>query len=240
MSVICVDISHYQKGFNFAKFKASGGLGVILKATEGATIRDSSYPTFRPQALAQGLKVATYHFFRSSDPIAQANFYLSTAVPENGERVVCDWEDNACTPQMVIGFFKAIRARRPDLQLTVYSGHVAKEMLGSERNDWLADNTSLWLCQYTTGKISWPTATWPQWSLWQYSDQLAAPGFNGPVDRNRFNGADSQFLKWMGPAGAAPPEPEPPIAESPLVNVTLAADRPVTITVFAGNNVTLA
>lgn len=246
MSVICVDISHYQKGFDFSKFKASGGLGVILKATEGVTIRDSSYATFRPQALAQGLKVATYHFFRSSDPIAQANFYISTAIPENGERVVCDWEDDACTPQMVVAFLKAIHSRRPDLQLTVYSGHVAKEMLGSKRNDWLADNTSLWLCQYTTGTITWPTATWPQWSLWQYTDQVPAGGpisaFNGAVDLNRFNGPDSNFLKWMGPVGALPPEPEPepPIAGGSNVTVTLASDQPVTIKVVAGENVTLA
>ena len=31
-AVICVDLSHYQRGFNFQEFKDGGGLGVILKA----------------------------------------------------------------------------------------------------------------------------------------------------------------------------------------------------------------
>lgn len=225
MTVICVDISKYQAGFDFAKFKASGGLGVIMKATEGASVKDGSYTTFRPQAKAAGLAVATYHFFRSSDPAAQANYYLSFAVPDQGERVVCDWEDDKCSPNMVVAFLKAIQSRRPDLQLTVYSGHVAKDKLGSKRNDWLADNTSLWLCQYTTGAISWPTATWPQWSLWQYTDETPAPGFDDPVDQNQFNGPDSQFLKWMGPASAPEPAPE----EVATVEITTTGDVKVIV-----------
>lgn len=240
MTVICVDISKYQKGFDFAKFKAAGGLGVIMKATESTSVQDSSYKTFRPQALAQGLKVATYHFFRSTDPNAQADYYLGFAAPDEGERVVCDWEDDKCSPDSVVSFLKAIQAQRPDLQLTVYSGHIAKEKLGSARNAWLADNTSLWLCQYTTGKISWPTATWPQWSLWQYTDQTPAPGFNGPVDQNRFNGPDENFLAWMGPAGEAPPAPSPPVASVPNVAITLSSDQPVNLVVTAGVNITIA
>jgi hypothetical protein len=70
----------------------------------------SSYPTFRPQALAQGLKVATYHFFRSSSPADQARFYLAYAKPEEGERVVCDWEDDECSPDMVVTFLKTIQS----------------------------------------------------------------------------------------------------------------------------------
>ncbi|HEX5211624.1 MAG TPA: glycoside hydrolase family 25 protein [Pseudolabrys sp.] len=237
MTIICVDISKYQKGFNFATFKQSGGLGVIMKATESTSIKDSSYPTFRPQALAQGLKVATYHFFRSSDPAGQANYYLAYAKPDLGERVVCDWEDDKCSPDMVVTFLKTIQQARPDLQLTVYSGHIAKEKLGSSKNQWLADNTSLWVCQYTSASSpSWPTATWAQWSLWQYTDQTPAPGFSGPVDQNRFNGPDANFLAWMGPASAPAPSPEPPIEGRPII--TISSDAPVQIRL--GANVTVA
>jgi len=45
-SVICVDLSNYQAGFNLQTFKDGGGLGVILKATEDTSIKDHSYPIF--------------------------------------------------------------------------------------------------------------------------------------------------------------------------------------------------
>ena len=48
-AVICVDLSHYQRGFNFQEFKDGGGLGVILKASEGS-FRDPDYSTFWDQA----------------------------------------------------------------------------------------------------------------------------------------------------------------------------------------------
>lgn len=232
MTVICVDLSSYQKGFNFQTFKSSGGLGVILKATEGTSIKDSSYSAFRSGAIVAGLKVASYHFFHPAEPHAQAAFYLSVAKPVAGERVVCDWEISGCDPDLVVEFFKAIRQMRPDLQLTVYSGNVAKEQLGSTRNAWLAENTSLWVAQYSKPPPSWPTATWPQWSLWQYSGSGQAPGFSGQCDLNEFNGTSEQFLEWMGPAATI----SPPAAQLPVV--TISADRPVRITL--GANVTLS
>ena len=74
---------------------------------------------------------------------------------------------------------------RPDLQVTIYSGHLIKEQLGSTKNDYLAENTSLWIAQYTTAAApSWPTATWPLWSLWQYTDKATVDGITKPVDGN--------------------------------------------------------
>ena len=57
-SVICVDSGHYQAGFNFDQFKAGGGLGVILKASE-ALFRDPSYSSFWDQAMDAKLAVAS-------------------------------------------------------------------------------------------------------------------------------------------------------------------------------------
>ncbi len=236
---ICIDISKWQKGMALSRFKAAGGLGVIAKASEGTTIQDSAYAEFRLQAMAVGLKFASYHFFRPGNIATQADWYLKCASPAEGERVICDWEDNGNSPDDVVNFFKRIQSQRPDLQLTVYSGHVAKEKI-SGRNAWLADNTSLWVAQYSS-KVSWPSATWPQWSLWQYSDSLSYPWYSaGPVDSNRFNGPDENFLKWIGPASDEPaPSPIPDEAVA-VIEVHLTADRPVVIAVRAGKNVTLA
>lgn len=240
MAVICVDLSKYQAGFNFGAYKAGGGLGVILKASEGTTVKDSSYTTFRPQAEAAGLAIATYHFFQTSDATSQADWYLQCASPDQGERMVCDFEKDGTTIANMITFLKRIQAQRPDLQLTVYSGHLIKDQLGSSTNDWLAKNTSLWIAQYTSAAApSWPKQVWPQWSLWQYSDQNSVPGFSGAVDTNRFNGPDANFLAWMGPAGVAPSPPQPEPGTQPTVAITLSSDRPVNLVVTAGENVTI-
>lgn len=199
MSVICIDISHYQKGINLSSFHAGGGLGVILKASEGTTIKDDCYSEFRQQAFDAGLALASYHFFRPSDPVEQARWYLGCAEPVDGERVVCDFEDDKTTVDDMVAFLMEIQRINPSLQLTVYSGHLIKERLGNNHHQWLAANTSLWLAQYTTGAVSWPQGTWKQWSLHQYTDTGSVPGYSGNIDCDRFNGSDKNFLKWMGP-----------------------------------------
>jgi lysozyme len=196
--VICVDLSSYQKGFNFEDFKAGGGLGVILKASEGS-FRDPDYSTFWDQAIDAGLAVGSYHFLRPGDMNDQASFLLNVVKPRQGERVVADYEIAGISLDDLVTFLQAIRTSRPDLQLTIYSGYLIKQQLGKKRNAWLANNTSLWLAQYTTGEPSWPTATWPNWSLWQYTSQGTVAGFSRPLDCNRFDGANANFLKWMGP-----------------------------------------
>ena len=164
MPVTCVDLSHYQAGFNFEDFKAGGGLGVILKASE-ALFRDPSYSSFWDQAMDANLAVASYHFLRQGDMKAQAQFFLNVVKPRQGERMVADYEIPDVSLADLLTFLQAIQAARPDLQLTVYSGNQIKQQLGKKRNAWLAANTSLWLAQYTEGEPSWPTATWPAWSL---------------------------------------------------------------------------
>jgi lysozyme len=237
MAVICVDLSKYQAGFNFQAFKDSGGLGVILKASESTTIKDSSYNKFRSDAKAAGLKVASYHFFRSTDPVAQANWYLDCANPDEGERVVCDVEDQSIPKGNVTKFLQRIQLVRPDLQLTVYTGNVGEEAEQKwGKSDWLAANTSLWTCQYSSSPSPWASQTWPQWSLWQYSDTGPVPGFDGDVDKNKFNGSDQNFLAWIGPAAV---QPTPPDTQEPTVTVSFSSDQAVNLVVVAGDNVTI-
>jgi GH25 family lysozyme M1 (1,4-beta-N-acetylmuramidase) len=216
MPVICVDLSRYQQGFDFPAFKASGGLGVICKATEGSTLQDSSYQTFRKEALAAGLKFASYHFLRPGDMRKQARFYLQHADPQDGERVVADHEDYGVSINELIEFLDEIRDEDPSLQLTVYGGNVLEEQLGGKPNEWLADNTSLWTAAYASAPGAYPSQVWPQWSLWQYSGSGSVPGFTGDVDLNVFNGPNSQFLKWMSPAAAADPA-------APVVAIAVSA-----------------
>jgi lysozyme len=203
----CVDISHWQPDFNMEEFAKAGGKAVILKATEGTTYVDDTYEVQRANAEMAGLAVSTYHFLRPGDMRAQARHYLEVVEPEDGERMVADHEDAGVLLGDLVTFLQEIQAYNPTLQLTIYSGHLLKEQLGSSKHPWLADNTSLWVAQYTSAAApSWPAGTYKTWSLWQYTQGGKVEGFNGPVDCNRFNGSEDQMLDWFGPAGEAPSE----------------------------------
>jgi GH25 family lysozyme M1 (1,4-beta-N-acetylmuramidase) len=226
---ICVDLSHHNPEPNWAQLKAGGTLGVILKATEGTTYTDKTFATRRGRAKAAGLKVASYHFLKHGKVAAQMEHYLETVAPEPGERVVIDYEDAACVLADLRDAVRWLLSQPLDLQVTVYSGHLIKEQLGTTKDVLLAD-TALWIAQYGS-TVSWPTATWPAWSLWQYTDKETVAGISAPVDGNRFNGSDDNFLKWFGPAGAEPVPPEPePLPEMPVVAVSVPLGVTVAVT----------
>jgi lysozyme len=207
---VCIDISHHQGFPDFDEVRAAGVLGVIHKATEGTSFIDQNRAENCANALAAGLAIATYFWIKPGDGRAQAEFYLQTIEPMPGERVVIDYEEDGCTLTTLHDAAQALLDYGNDLQITVYSGHLLKEQLGSDCDDFLADHTDLWLAQYTSGEVSWPDGTYPQWSLHQYSETGEIPGIDDSyVDLDNFNGSNDNFLKWIGPVGKAPvPAPE--------------------------------
>jgi lysozyme len=209
---VCIDISHHQGYPDFDEVRAAGVLGVIHKATEGTTFIDDARAENLANAKKAGLAIATYFWIKPGDGRAQAEFYLQTIDPVDGERCVIDYEEDGCSLTTLRDAVQALLDYRRELQITVYSGHLLKEQLGNQRDDFLAETTDLWLAQYTSSEsnISWPTATYPQWSLWQYSETGEIPGINDSyVDLDNFNGAAVQFLEWINPKGAPPPLPLP-------------------------------
>jgi GH25 family lysozyme M1 (1,4-beta-N-acetylmuramidase) len=237
---IFVDLSHWNPMPDWAKLLAGGVTGVILKATEGTTYID---PTWRDRALdamLAGLAVGTYHFLKAGNPAGQMNFYIAETnkVMPLGSRVCIDHEEQATLAELEQAV-QRIRDQRPDLQVTVYSGHLIKEQLGSVRSAILAENTSLWIAQYTTAAApSWPKSTWPAWSLWQYTDKAKVAGTSQPVDGNRFNGSDCNALKWLQPVVEPGPDPEPEPEPEPKpdyggrVTVSISVPYGTEVTVF--------
>jgi lysozyme len=208
---VVVDLSHWNPTPDWAKLKAGGTVGVIHKATEGTGNVDATLFARAKPAMDAGLKWSTYHFLRPGKMQQQMDFYLSTIDPVQGERVCLDHEDKGVSLTDLEYCVNYLAQKRPDLQVAIYSGNVIKEQLGNNYSETLS-KTSLWLAQYTTGTPSWPARTWPQWSLWQYTDKAQVSGISQPVDGDRFNGSIEQCLAWFGPAGdttPVPPEPQP-------------------------------
>lgn len=223
-----VDLSHWNPTPDWAKLKAGGVVGVIHKATESTGYVDDQLFSRAKAALAAGLKWSTYHFLRPGSMQAQMQHYLSTINPVPGERVCLDHEDAGVSLANLEQAVKLLQADPRKLQVTIYSGHVIKDQLGSKRSEVLA-STSLWIAHYTTAaQPTWPSGTWPSWSLWQWTDKEKVPGISQPVDGDRWNGTPEALLEWFGPAGAEPaPSPPPPPPPSPEL-------EPIVMTVPAG------
>lgn len=230
--LVAIDISHWQPDpIDWGKVALSI-VGVIFKATEGTSYVDPTYARRRADAEAAGLKVSSYHFLKHGKIGQQMSHYLATVDPVSGERMCIDYEDPACTLADLQEAVRYLQQTDLDLQITVYSGHLIKEQLGNKHDPLLA-TTSLWLAQYSSSP-SWPTGTWPTWSLWQYTDKAKVPGISGNVDGNRFNGSAEQCARWFGPATEVPaPGPTPPIAPSPdEVNISIFTPPGVPVSVW--------
>lgn len=204
---ICVDLSHHNPTPDWAKLKAGGTLAVIMKATEGTTYVDPTYKQRRKDAEAAGIKVFTYHYLKHGSVVAQMDHYLDVVKPVVGERLVVDYEDQACVvadlEQAVVHLANAGR----DYQITCYGAMFLTQAATGHSQK--LGGTSLWAARYSSNEPNIATDVWPHWSLWQYTDHATVDGISAPVDGNKWNGDPAKFLDWVGPAAQGGQTPVP-------------------------------
>jgi len=165
---------------------------------------------------------------RPGSTFAQMDHYLAVVDPVEGERMVLDHEDAGVSLSQLEEAVDNLLSLRPDVNVSIYSGHLIKEQLSGKKSDYLAAHTSLWIAQYTTAAApSWPTATWPQWSLWQFTDKASVEGCPKPVDGNRWNGDEQSLLKWFDPST----EVAAPIPDTETVAIDIQTPEGVEISV---------
>jgi len=194
---VVVDISHHNGNVNLAQAKAAGLVGVIHKATQGTGFVDSMYQSNRQQAQAAGLLWGAYHFGIAGDGVQQADFFLQTAAADAQTLLALDFEPNTQGPTMTLDQAKAFVTRVQAVTGKFpgfYSGSLIKQQLGGKPADPVLSQCFLWLAQYASAPKDIP-ATWPTWTLWQYTDGQPQNGPSphsidgiGACDRDQFNG----------------------------------------------------
>ncbi len=205
-----IDLSHWNPEPNWSQLRASGVLAIFHKATEGTSYLDPTYRTRRLKATSSGFLWAPYHFLHGTEITKQMDWFLENIYVPKGGRVVLDHEADASLDQLCQAV-TYLWDKHPDLEITIYSGHLIKEQLGDTTVRSELRKTSLWIAQYTSVNApSWPRQQWPQWSLWQWTDGEKVPGISQPVDGNRWNGTAENLVRFMSPASSQPaPQPEP-------------------------------
>src|SRR3954452_22882545 len=102
-----VNLSHYDlMRVDFEAMKREGVIGVIHEATYPRFDRDSYYGARQTAATRAGMLWGAYHFGDATDPIRQAEHFLTAvqsnwrgpAIQPNGVLLVLDFEKNGHYP----------------------------------------------------------------------------------------------------------------------------------------------
>lgn len=201
---VVVDLSHHNGDVDLQTAATVGGIaGVIHKATQGLTYTDPFYVTNQGKAQAADLLWGAYHFGTGGDGVHQAEFFLQQIAPTEETLLVLDFENNPQGPSMTLeearAFVTHVRqaaGKWPGL----YGGHYLKGLLGTNKDDVLA-NCWFWLSQYGPTPVVPPN--WKTWTMWQYTDggmgpePHEVPGI-GRCDRDRFQGDGGALRRLWG------------------------------------------
>lgn len=211
-----IDISHYQNVTDgFAGAKLMGIVGVIAKATEGATLVDPYFARHRMLAQKAGLLFGAYHFLRPGDMYTQADHFLKTVGDTRGLLLALDHEDGRVSINEAQAFMMRVK-QKTGAYPVLYSGALIKTQIGTEglQNEKFWKQTKLWVAQYGP-TLHWPRDVWPQWWLWQYTGDGQGhgphdvPGIGAGIDISTFYGTPEQLRKeW---ATAPQSEPSAPV-----------------------------
>lgn len=188
--VYVLDVSGHQGEVDFAKVKASGIYGVMLKCSEG-----SSYlaPKFLPnyeKALAAGLKVGAYHFMRAdtqADAVREGKWFaacvdglkleLGAALDIEHEGV--NWDGVNVTGEqaknMVLGFWNGFANVQPEKNRWLYA---SKDYFLRFLNHQQLEQYPRWLANPSRLEFDLPV------QMLQYSWDGRVDGVPNPVDLN--------------------------------------------------------
>jgi len=181
-------MSHYDMMRpDFGSMKSQGIIGVIHEATYPPFARDPKYLDRQMGALQAGLLWGAYHYANASDPVRQADHFLSVVSnawshanpvtrPSAGVLLVLDFEKNGhypggtMRPDQAVAFVERIR-ERTGVYPGVYSGEYhLSQVLNSPKvtpaQKRTLTNCWLWIANYH--KEPRATAPWNYWAMWQY------------------------------------------------------------------------
>lgn len=227
---IVIDLSHHNTiPQSLQAAKDSGIIGVIHKATEGASYVDNTLDNRWYLASQAGLLWGTYHFMRPGDMKQQAAFYVETTNANGDENTLlaADHEDagvSLADLKTWLAEVERLTGRRP----VIYSGHVLKDQLKG-KPDSVLSGYLLWLAQYGSSPTLPPgfDAAW----LWQYSDKGSVPGVTPPTDVNAGDAADVTANWSGGPSQPVPVPPAPSEHEEARIEITTTPGVIVTVIV---------
>lgn len=202
-----IDVSHWNGNINWKLVRGDGFRFAFIKATEGGTYEDDTFPPNWKGAKSVGILRGAYHFFHPNvDAKKQADSFISYVKQANdlGELPpVLDLEVRDGQPNRVIISRSKVWLDRVEAGLgkrpLIYSspGFLQYQFseLGGGPPAWAKDY-DLWIANYEP--TPWLPPGWPRWKFWQHSKKGVVSGIHADVDLNWFNGTLDELFDYAG------------------------------------------
>jgi len=236
-----VNLSHYDlMRPNFAAMREQGIVAVIHESSYPPFVRDEKYFDRQTEATRAGLLWGAYHYANASDPVRQADHFLSVvertwrSAPPDGrpEQVllVLDFEKNGHYPGGTMRVRQAARFvqrvhERTGVYPGIYSGEYRIRRVLSAPGVSSADRSTfakswLWIANYHFQPRNIPP--WGDWDLWQYTGDgiCDLPRSSYPksvaniprAERNIFSGTPNEAKSFWLKHGWTPGQREEAVA----------------------------
>lgn len=209
MALKGIDISNWQAGINLAAVAPKVDF-VIVKATEGIGFVDKQCDKFFQEAKRLGKKLGFYHFARTNNATAEADFFYNNTKNYFGEAIpILDWEVDDSVA-WVNEFVNRIH-ELSGVWCWVYA------------NPWRFNqgtvnlNCGRWIAGYPYAitdvaygiKNPMPNSYKPKNGLvcaWQFTSSCRIAGYNGTLDANVFYGDVAAWDAYCGKAASTSPD----------------------------------
>ncbi|MEE2755853.1 MAG: GH25 family lysozyme [Myxococcota bacterium] len=199
-----VDVSFWQGVIDWDSLVESDVQYAIIRTSYGTGTLDTQFVRNWSEATRVGMIRGVYHFFRANQDVeAQARIMLDRMGPMMPGMLppTIDIETDEDEPPAVV--------RRKTLEwiAIVEAATGVRPMIYTRANVWdpLVGSLDygaypLWVAHYGTECPAIPQG-WDTWTFHQYTDEGRAPGVDGNVDRNRFNGTRAELELLAGVRG---------------------------------------
>jgi len=203
-----IDVSHHQAEIDWSVVKEAGLSFAFIKATEGATHRDTRFDENWKGAGEAGLARGAYHFFTfCTDGAAQAENYLARVAPLDPELPPAvdvefsgncrGWESVDEIRGELEVFLERIESGIGRKPILYYTSEAARKIIGDRFHGYPRWPRSL---------LGQPSQRVAPWAFWQYADNGRIPGIRGAIDLDVFRGGRGDFAVVARP----PQQPEIP------------------------------
>ena len=194
-----IDVSHYQGDIQWNDIKATENdeypiRFVFMKATEGSDHKDILFDENFRRASEAGLLRGAYHFYNpNTDPIRQADFFISQVKLKKGDLApVLDIErkprDREQLQSDLLVFLRRLE-QHYGVRPIIYTSY--KYKLRYLNTPEFAPYP-LWIAHYYVDALTYDGP----WAFWQHTDYGTVPGIEDNVDLNVFNGSLQELYRY--------------------------------------------
>lgn len=188
-----IDVSHYQATVNWDTVASQDIHFAFIKATEGESMRDSTFCRNWEEMERVGIIRGAYHFFRPTiSPIHQAkNFAYFVELQYGDLPPVLDVEvlDGVSKEELIEGIRTWIKYVEVNYYIKpiIYTNlNFYNRYLAGHFNDY-----PLWIARYNDREPVLACGT--EWKFWQYGNRGRLKGIYGDVDFNVFSGTSLEL-----------------------------------------------